>query len=162
MQLNARYPQLFTWPALVHTAFFIVPSLSGIFFAFTTWSSYSDEVNFVGLKNFYKLFSADENDFTYFGNTFVFTAVTIVLKAIFGLGLALLLDKGVRTMVNVYRALIYVPVVLPMLVVGLIFRGLNTTSFPWVAERGFAGRWPRCTGIPLVDSQICIWPCSRL
>jgi raffinose/stachyose/melibiose transport system permease protein len=125
MQLNARYPQLFVWPALVlYAAFFILPSLGGIVYAFTDWSSYSDEVNFVGLKNFQKLFSADENYFTYFWNTFVFTAVTIVLKTIIGLSLALLLDKGVKTLVNIYRALIYVPVVLPMLVVGLIFRSI--------------------------------------
>ena len=125
MQLNARYPQLFTWPALVlYTAFFILPSLGGIVYSFTDWSSYSDDVNFVGLKNFQKLFSSDENYFTYFWNTFVFTAVTIVLKTVFGLSLALLLDKGVKSLVNVYRALIYVPVVLPMLVVGLIFRSI--------------------------------------
>jgi raffinose/stachyose/melibiose transport system permease protein len=149
MQLNARYPQLFTWPALLlYVAFFILPSLSGIIFAFTDWSSYSDEINFVGLKNFRKLFSADENYFAYFWNTFIFTAVTIILKTIFGLGLALLLDKGVRSFVNVYRALIYVPVVLPMLVVGLIFRsilhpshGLLNVSLRAVGLDVLALRW---------------------
>ena len=97
MHLKTRYPQAFTWPALVlYLAFFILPSLSGIIYAFTDWSSFSDDVNFVGLKNFRKLFSADEHYFDYFSNTFLFTAVTIVLKTVLGLALALLLDKGVR------------------------------------------------------------------
>ena len=149
MHLKSRYPQAFAWPALfLFTAFFILPSLSGIYFAFTDWSSFSDEVNFVGLKNFHRLFSADEHYFDYFWNTFVFTVVTIVLKTIFGLGLALLLDKGVRSFVNLYRALIYVPVVLPMLVVGLIFRsilhpsqGLLNVSLRSVGLGSLAFRW---------------------
>jgi raffinose/stachyose/melibiose transport system permease protein len=149
MQLKSRYPQAFTWPALaLYTTFFILPSLSGVVYAFTDWSSFSEDINFVGWRNFQKLFSADSNYFAYFWNTFVFTAVTIVLKTVFGLGLALLLDKGVKSFVSLYRALIYMPVVLPMLVVGLIFRsilhpshGLLNVSLRAIGLNVLALRW---------------------
>jgi raffinose/stachyose/melibiose transport system permease protein len=125
MNPHSRYPLYFAVPAVVlYGLFFIVPSLGGIVYAFTDWSSFSDEVNFVGLKNFAKLFSPGEHYLGYFWNTFLFTAVTIVLKTVIGLGLALLLNEGIRRFVNVYRVMIYVPVVLPMLVVGLMFRSI--------------------------------------
>jgi raffinose/stachyose/melibiose transport system permease protein len=125
MYLNSRYPQAFAWPALaLYSVFFILPSVGGLIYGFTDWSSYSDEVHFIGLQNFRRVFSPEEHYFAYFWNTFLFTAVTIVVKTVFGLALALLLDRGVRGMVKLYRALIYVPVVLPMLVVGLIFRSI--------------------------------------
>ena len=74
MKVGSRYPLYFAVPALLlYGTFFIIPSLSGIVYSFTDWSSYSDEVNFVGLKNFVKLFSPGENYLGYFGNTFLFT-----------------------------------------------------------------------------------------
>ena len=54
----------------------------------------------------------------------VFTALTIVLKTIFALALALLLNEGVRRFVHLYRVLIYLPAVLPTLIVALIFRSM--------------------------------------
>jgi raffinose/stachyose/melibiose transport system permease protein len=122
---HSRYPLYFIFPAfLLYGTFFIVPSLGGIVYSFTDWSSYSDELHFVGWKNFNKLFSSDEYYFAFFKNTLVFTAGTIVLKTVAGLALAVLLNQGVRRFVNVYRLLIYVPVVLPFIVVGLIFRSI--------------------------------------
>ena len=125
MNFRSRYPVYFAVPALIlYGIFFIVPSLGGIIYAFTDWSSYSDEVNFVGLKNFVKLFSPGEHYLGYFSNTFLFTGITIIIKTVVGLGLALLLNEGVKKFVNFYRVMIYVPVVLPMLVVGLMFRSI--------------------------------------
>lgn len=125
MKIRSRYPLYFALPAvLLYGTFFIVPSLSGIVYAFTDWSSFSDEVNFVGLRNFAKIFSPGEYYLAYFSNTFVFTGATIVLKTAVGLGLALLLNEGVKRFVNLYRVLIYLPVVLPFIVVGLIFRSI--------------------------------------
>ena len=50
------------------------------------------------------------------GNTLLFTFWTIIIKTVFGLALALLLNQGVRWFVNGYRVLIYLPVILPTLV----------------------------------------------
>jgi raffinose/stachyose/melibiose transport system permease protein len=158
MRTPSRYPLSFTVPALaLYALFFIIPSVGGIIYAFTDWSSFSDEVNFVGLKNFAKIFSPQEHYLTYLWNTLLFTAVTIVLKTIIGLGLALLLNEGVKRMVNLYRVLIYVPVVLPFVVVGLIFRsilnpatGFLNTTLRAVGLDVFALRW-------LVDPHVALY-----
>jgi raffinose/stachyose/melibiose transport system permease protein len=152
MKLRSRYPYYFVLAALIlYVVFFIIPSLSGIAYAFTDWNAYSDEVNFVGLQNFQTILSPGENYLSYISNTLVFTAITIILKTVFGLGLALLLSEGVRRFVNAYRVMIYLPAVLPTLVVALIFRsilnpatgllntflrgiGLDSAARPWLVD----------------------------
>src|SRR6188768_3935192 len=98
MNLQRKYyPLYFVLAALVlYIVFFIIPSLSGIAYAFTDWSSYSDDVNFVGLANFQKIFAPGGQYLSYISNTLFFTVYTSLLKLIFGLALALLLNEGVK------------------------------------------------------------------
>src|SRR5579859_3777050 len=115
MKLRSQYPFYFVLVALVlYVVFFIIPSVSGIAYAFTDWSSYSNDVNFVGLDNFKTIFSPGENYLLFITNTLVFTAVTSVLKLVIGLALALLLNEGIKRFVHLYRTLIYLPAVLPV------------------------------------------------
>ena len=147
-----HYPIYFLVPAVVlYFVFFILPSLLGIGYSFTDWSTYSEDINYVGLENFQRIFSPDENYLAYIANTLLFTAVTIVLKTAIGLGLAILLSEGVRRLVNLYRVAIYLPAVLPTLVVAVIFRsilhpgtgalnsflrgiGLESLALPWLID----------------------------
>jgi len=156
MKKTTSYPFYFVLAALVlYVTFFIVPSLSGIAYSFTDWSSYSDEVEFIGLDNYRTILSPDENYLAFIGNTLVFTFWTIIIKTVFGLALALLLNSGVRRFVNGYRVLIYMPVILPTLVVALIFRsilnpatgllnrfldtvGLGALAMPWLTDPSIA------------------------
>jgi raffinose/stachyose/melibiose transport system permease protein len=155
---HGRYPLYFILPAMVlYGVFFILPSLGGILYSFTDWSSYYDEINFIGLQNFRKIFSPEEHYLGYFWNTFIFTIITIVLKTVFGLGLALLLNQGVKRFVNIYRLVIYIPVVLPFVVVGIIFRsilhpstGLLNGFLRSVGLDALAMRW-------LTDPDIALW-----
>ena len=152
MRLRSRYPYYFVLAALIlYVVFFIIPSMSGIAYAFTDWNAYSDEVNFVGLQNFKTIFSPGENYLTYISNTLIFTFFTIILKTVFGLGLAVLLNEGIKRFVHLYRVMIYLPAVLPTLVVALIFRsilnpatgllntflrgiGLDSAARPWLVD----------------------------
>lgn len=154
--MKAQYPFYFIAPALLlYVAFFIWPSVSGIVYSFTDWTSYRDEVNFIGLANFDRIFSPNENYLFFIWNTLFFTALTTILKTVFGLGLALLLNEGVRRFVNFYRVMIYLPAVLPILIVALIFRsilhpgtgllntflrsiGLDGLALPWLIHPNFA------------------------
>jgi len=125
MKFRSQYPFYFVLGALVlYMVFFIIPGLGGIVYAFTDWSSYSSEVNFIGLANFQRIFSPSENYLSYIGNTLLFTIFTSIFKLGFGLTLALLLNEGVKRFVHVYRTLIYLPAVLPTLVVALIFKSI--------------------------------------
>ena len=151
-----HYPIYFLVPVVVlYFVFFILPSLLGIGYSFTDWSTYSEEINYVGLDNFAKIFSPDENYLAYIANTLVFTALTIVLKTVIGLALAILLSEGVRRFKNFYRLAIYLPAVLPTLVVALIFKsilhpragalnvllngtGIDALALPWLIDPAIA------------------------
>ncbi len=158
MKLRSQYyPFYFVLAALaLYIVFFIIPSLSGIAYAFTDWSSYSSDVNFVGLANFKTIFAPGENYLKYISNTLIFTFNTSLLKLVLGLALAVLLNEGIKHFVHIYRTMIYLPAVLPTLVVALIFKsilnpstGLLNTFFRSIGADGMARPW-------LVDPRIAL------
>jgi len=146
---NKVYPFYFVAGALVlYLLFFVVPSLMGFFYAFTDWNSYSQDVNFVGLQNFGLIFSSDQGYLHYISNTVIFTVVTIVLKTVIALGLAVLLTQGLKRMAYLHRVVMYLPAVLPMLAVSLIFKsilnpadGLLNTALRAVGLGFLAQKW---------------------
>ena len=122
---NRVYPFYFVGGALfLYLLFFVLPSVMGFYYAFTDWNSYSPEVNFIGLDNFALIFSSGQGYLRYISNTILFTLATIVTKTVIALGLAVLLTRGVRRLAHVHRMLIYLPAVLPMLAVSLIFKSI--------------------------------------
>jgi raffinose/stachyose/melibiose transport system permease protein len=158
MKLRSQYyPFYFVLAALaLYLVFFIIPSLSGIAYAFTDWSSYSDDVNFIGLTNFKTIFAPDEQYLKYISNTLIFTLNTSILKLVLGLALAVLLNEGIKRFSHIYRTIMYLPAVLPTLVVALIFKsilhpstGLLNTFFRGIGADGMAKAW-------LVDPRIAL------
>ncbi len=148
---NKAYPFYFAGGALVlYLLFFVLPSLMGFYYAFTDWNSYSPEVNFVGLDNFRLIFSqgSGQNYLHFIQNTVIFTVATIFLKTVIALGLALLLTNGISALAHFHRVVMYLPAVLPMLVVSLVFRsilnpatGLLNTFLRSVGLDFLAQRW---------------------
>jgi len=146
---NRAYPFYFVGGALVlYGVFFVLPSILGFVYAFTDWNSYSTDVNWVGLDNFKTIFSSSQGYLSFIKNTIVFTAATIVLKTVIALALALLFTSGARRLSYLYRLVVYLPAVLPILVVGLIFKsilnpatGLLNTSLRGAGLDFMAQRW---------------------
>ena len=148
---SRAYPFYFASGALVlYVLFTVLPSVMGFYYAFTDWNSYTDEVNFVGLENFKLIFSSGSgaNYLLFLRNTVVFTVATIVLKTVIALGLALLLTTGIRRLAYFHRVVMYLPAVLPMLVVSLVFKsilnpatGLLNTFLRGVGLDFMAQRW---------------------
>lgn len=121
---NKMYPFYFSLGALVlYSVFMVLPGLMGFYLSFTDWNRYSDEINFVGLQNF-ALILSKQNYWHSITNTLLFTVVTIVLKTVIALLLALLLTKGLKRFFNFHRVLIYLPAIIPMIVVGIVFRSI--------------------------------------
>jgi raffinose/stachyose/melibiose transport system permease protein len=118
------YPWYFAAGAiLIYTALCVIPGIIGIGYSFTDWSAYSKEVHFVGLENFRKVFSADTNYFKYITNTLLFTVVTTVAKTGLGLLFALALSKNIK-LKNFHRGVMYMPSVLSILIIGLVFTSI--------------------------------------
>jgi len=147
--ITRMYPSYFSAGALIlYLVFFIIPGLMGFYFAFTDWNSFSSQVNFVGLDNFKLIFSSSSHYPSYILNTLIFSVVTIILKTVLGLLLALLLNGALVKLTHVHRAIIYLPAVLPLLVVGLVFKsilnpasGLLNEFLRAVGLGGLAQRW---------------------
>jgi len=146
---NKVYPFYFVVGALIlYLLFYVAPTIMGFFYAFTDWNSYSTEVNYVGLKNFELIFSSSQGYLHYISNTIIFTVTTIIIKTVIALGLAVLLTQGLKRLAPLYRMVIYLPAVLPMLAVSLIFKsilnpatGLLNTSLRGIGLEFLAQKW---------------------
>ncbi len=155
---SRAYPTWFVAGALLlYGVFTLVPSLLGVGYAFTDWNSYTTELNWVGLDNFATILSSGSAYLRVIGNTILFTLATVILKTVIALGLAVLLTEGVRRLSHFYRVLIYLPAVLPILVVSLIFRsvlnpatGLLNETLREVGLEVFALHW-------LTDVSLAMW-----
>ena len=118
------YPTWFIFGALLlYAVRYVLPSVMGIGYSFTDWSVYSEEIHFVGWKNYATVFSSDYNYTRMLSNTFLFTLVTTLAKNAIGLALAVLLTKRVK-LLNFHRAVMYLPCVLSALIVGMIFKSV--------------------------------------
>jgi raffinose/stachyose/melibiose transport system permease protein len=152
------YPTWFAGGALgVYLLFVLVPGLLGIGLSFTNWNAYSTRLRWVGLRNFETLVQPHSFYLTAIENTVIFTVATIVLKTVLGLALAILLTSGVKRLAPLYRALIFVPNLLPMVAVGIVFKsildpstGLLNSTLRTLALGGLAQDW-------LGDIHLALW-----
>ena len=102
-----------------------------------------------GLGNFARLFS-DNFFLTALVHTFVYAVAALTCEFLLGLGLALLLNQQIRGR-GVFRASLLIPMMLPAVVVGVVWRlmlnpnfgaingtlkqlGINTESLTWIAS----------------------------
>jgi raffinose/stachyose/melibiose transport system permease protein len=155
---NKAYPTWFAGGALLlYGVFVLVPALLGFGFSFTDWSAYSSDIHWVGLDNFAAIFDPTSNYLSAIQNTVLFTVATIALKTVIALALAILLTSGVKRLSYFYRALIFLPAVLPILIVGVIFQsvlnpdtGLLNSTLRLIGLGGLAQQW-------LTDVSIALW-----
>ena len=132
MNKKKIYPWWFVLvPVLLYVCFFLVPSLLGVFYSFTDWNNFTDEINFAGLTNYKEIFRGNSEYLKYIGNTVLFTVVTTAMKTVVGLALALLLTQQFIRFKNFHRMIIFSPQVMSYLVVGLVFKSMlhPTTGF---------------------------------
>lgn len=82
---------------------------------------------FVGLSNYIKAFQ-DPAVIKALSNTLIFVFGTVTLEILVGLGLALLLTDETRRM-HITRSFLLIPMAIPALVVGLIWKSLYNADF---------------------------------
>lgn len=157
MKKSKIYPWYFAFGAvLIYTLLSVLPGIIGIGYSFTDWSAYSKEVHFVGLANFKKVFSAQQGYLGYIKNTLLFTVVTTVAKSGLGLLFALALSRNIKFK-NFHRGVMYMPSVLSILIVGLVFTsilnpktGLLNETLRAIGLDNLAQKW-------LTDPKIAFW-----
>jgi raffinose/stachyose/melibiose transport system permease protein len=111
----------FVLPALLIFSFVIlIPFFSGINIAFTNWNGINKTYQYVGLRNLFSMLK-DTQIIGPFRNTLFFTAVTVVFVNLFGLSLALALNKTFKG-ANFIKTCIFMPMVVSLVL----------TSYMWV------------------------------
>jgi raffinose/stachyose/melibiose transport system permease protein len=118
------------------------------------WDGISQEKSFVGLRNFGELFHRDPYFWHTVRNTLLWAAVTIPLTILFGLALAIMLDRKLRFR-NVYRTAFFVPVVMSAVVIGAVWNWLYDPTFGLVNST--LGRVGRRNHVSLADPSLALW-----
>jgi raffinose/stachyose/melibiose transport system permease protein len=106
----------------------IIPFLMGVYYSFTSWNGISAAVEWVGFKNYIKIFTSDEKFFNSFMFTTRFMFAAVLISNILGFGLALLLNAALKTK-NVLRTVFFLPNVIGGLLLGFIWQFIFVKGF---------------------------------
>ena len=126
MNKKKIYPQWFVIiPLIIYAVFFLFPSLLGVFYSFTDWSSRTalNGLHFVGLDNYIEIFTSNKNYGSGIFNTFRFTIISNVVKMIPAFFIAVMLKGGLKGK-GAYRTILYLPSILPFVIIGLVFKSI--------------------------------------
>lgn len=88
-------------------AFLLVPMGMSLYYSFCDYNIISPPV-FVGPKNYIRMFASDETFWNSIKSTLYFAAVSVPLRLIFALAIAMILSKTTKA-TAVYRAAYYLP-----------------------------------------------------
>lgn len=114
-------PYLFLAPALIFLLFVYIPIIENVFFSLFEWSSFQPEKTFIGLKNYIDLFH-DPVFFTALRNNVLYAVISLICQVGGGLILAAVLeDRLVRKWSPFFRTVFFLPVVISMTVIALLF-----------------------------------------
>ena len=149
--MNTRkiYPQWFLIaPITLYVLFCLLPGLLGVLLSFTDWTVRSaGNIHFVGLQNFIDIFTCSNVHYAQgIVNTLKFTIISNIVKLIPALLLAVMLSGNLRGR-NLYRTVLYMPSILPFLIIGLVFNailsynGLLNNSFAQLGLENWQQKW---------------------
>jgi multiple sugar transport system permease protein len=135
---------LFVAPWVIYLLVFIAyPMIAVVYLSFTEYSVLSPPRP-IGLENYTTLLGNDPAFWTAVGNTLTYALLAVPLRLVLSLALALLMDMRVRG-IGVYRALFYLPSLVPPVVGAIIFLVLLNPGGPVDALLGALGipepRW---------------------
>jgi multiple sugar transport system permease protein len=116
----ARIDYLFLAPGLIIFGAFIVwPLGASMYFSMLDWTGFSESGKFIGLSNYVELLQ-DEFFYSAFRRSFVFMLATVPLQMFLGLVLAIILNNKLLKLSTFFRAMIFLPVVSPVAVIGIV------------------------------------------
>lgn len=123
--LNTLYKHRFQYamllPGLILGGLFVFyPIFASLYYALHDWSGFNSDKVFVGFGNFQKLFS-DPIFWSAFGRSMIFLIGTVPLQMALSLVVAVVLNNQLLKLSTVFRTMIFLPVVTPVAVIGIIW-----------------------------------------
>ena len=117
----STYPTWFFAPAIaLYVVFFALPTFSSFYFSLTRWSLF--DATFIGFGNFVQFFKNPQL-YTAFIHTLIYAVITSGTKVILGFLIALLLTSPIVGR-GYLRAIVFFPVLLSTIGVGILFKSL--------------------------------------
>jgi len=141
--------QFLAIPLIVYTAIIIIPFFQSIFFSLTNWDGLSPDYEFIGLANYFRVFTDPAFAMSLWHNV-IWMMIFLVLPTGLGLFLAIILDKDIRG-ATIFKSIIYFPMIFSYVIVGMIWTfvyeprlgvlnlflralGVQKWSIAWLAE----------------------------
>jgi raffinose/stachyose/melibiose transport system permease protein len=125
---QARYAVLFLAPGLlIYLIFMVYPFLNTIYLSFTNWDGVTPNKDWVGLSNYVRIFG-EEAAVKAFVNNAIWVVIGTISPVVLGLFEALLVWSGVRGSL-LFRTLFFLPFVLPLVVVGIVWQWIYHPLF---------------------------------
>jgi len=143
-------PWAFVAPALILLCVFVYgPALANIVFSLHSWSAIDPDWDYVGLANYRRLFSS-EIFWIALLNNIIYAVCSVAVQVFGALCIAAVLQAGIfRPMLNTFfRTSLFLPSILPVTVVGLLWQLIYQPSIGLIDQALFA------TGL---DSLSRIW-----
>lgn len=114
-------------PAFIgFVALFIVPTIMSFLYSLTNWSVYNSNIDFVGLKNFEKLFT-DVKTVAAIKNSVKYAILITIIQNILAIIFAVLLNRPSKR-ANFVKIITFLPAVLSIMVVGYLFQYIMTSA----------------------------------
>ncbi len=127
-------------PVLVlFTVMIIIPAIDGFRISLTDWDGVFSVPNYIGFRNYKKFFS-DPGFYSSLWITIKMAVLTVALQNILGLFTALMLQRDTKLNVGL-RALFFIPTLLTMIVVGLIFSYVFSPIYGPINQIGETVGW---------------------
>jgi len=118
---------------LVFAVIVLVPFFNGVMYSFTDWNGVTGELNWIGVDNYVRLFTTDEQFQQSFWLTTKYTVVAVLLTNIVGFLLAFLLTQNIRTR-NFLRTIFFMPNLIGGLILGFIWQFIYVKGFASIGE----------------------------
>jgi raffinose/stachyose/melibiose transport system permease protein len=116
-----KYYAFFTLPTLIAFVIsFLIPFLLGIYLSFTKFTTVTNS-EWVGISNYIRAFTDDQNFINAAIFTVKFAVVSVVLINVFAFGLALLLTRKIKG-TNLFRTVFFMPNLIGGIVLGYIWQ----------------------------------------
>jgi multiple sugar transport system permease protein/raffinose/stachyose/melibiose transport system permease protein len=115
-------------PLAVYAIFVGFPLLYNVFLSFTSWNGLSSTAPLVGFANYTRL-AADPGFRSSFFNSLQWTAISLCIHLVFGVGLAIILYSGRVYFPTLFRSLIFLPFTISLVSIGLMFSLILAPGF---------------------------------
>ena len=123
-----RLAWLFVSPVVLGIILFqVYPVLFSLYISFTKWNLLSAP-RWIGFQNYLDLFTDDRYFFKVLGNTGTYAAGVVVPGLALGMFFGLLLNQKMMGR-HVYRAIYFIPVIVPTVATGILWQWIYEPSF---------------------------------